>query len=144
MCGKCIEVKGPKGSVVVKVLDKCPECKKGAVDLSKSAFEKIADVSAGRVPSSWVEVPCSGGSNDASNNSSKTLGNTEKKQEATNIQQPPTANAVKPSDSSKETEQKVNPENNNNNNVNNNVNGNVEASTQAIKKRLCVTKPNVY
>lgn len=52
-CGRTIKVKGPKGSVTVKVVDTCPGCGSGALDLSPAAFEKIADLSAGRVPISW-------------------------------------------------------------------------------------------
>jgi len=57
-CGACIAVTGPSGSVVVRVVDKCPECKRGDVDLSEPAFAKIAAISAGRVAVSWHEVAC--------------------------------------------------------------------------------------
>jgi expansin len=57
-CGACIEVKGPSGTVNVRVVDSCPGCKKGDVDLSKQAFEKIAALSKGRVPISWSIVAC--------------------------------------------------------------------------------------
>jgi expansin (peptidoglycan-binding protein) len=57
-CGTCVAIDGPKGSVTVRVVDQCPECKKGHLDLSKEAFEKIADVSAGRVDISWTPVRC--------------------------------------------------------------------------------------
>jgi expansin (peptidoglycan-binding protein) len=57
-CGACLNVKGPKGSVVVRVVDKCPGCSRGSVDLSRQAFAKIADLSAGRVPIEWTVVPC--------------------------------------------------------------------------------------
>ncbi|RKP08107.1 RlpA-like double-psi beta-barrel-protein domain-containing protein-containing protein [Thamnocephalis sphaerospora] len=53
VCGACIKVTGPKGTVRVKVIDKCPVCKKGDVDLSESAFLLIADKDHGRVPISW-------------------------------------------------------------------------------------------
>ena len=60
-CGKCVKVTGPKGSAVYKVMDRCEGCKSGDVDLSEGHFDKIADKSAGRVPITWVEVPCEGG-----------------------------------------------------------------------------------
>lgn len=44
---------GPKGSVRVKIVDTCPPCVKGDVDLSPAAFGKIADFAAGRVKISW-------------------------------------------------------------------------------------------
>ena len=59
-CGKCIMVTGPKGSMKFKVLDRCPVCKSGDIDMSDGHFAKVADVSAGRVPISWYETPCDG------------------------------------------------------------------------------------
>lgn len=58
VCGACIKATGPIGAVTVKIVDRCPECKKGDVDFSKQAFAKIAAVSAGRVAISWHFVPC--------------------------------------------------------------------------------------
>lgn len=55
-CGAYLFVTGPKGSVTVRIVDLCPECKAGHLDLSLQAFEKIADVSAGRVSISWQMV----------------------------------------------------------------------------------------
>ncbi|KAI9477793.1 MAG: RlpA-like double-psi beta-barrel-protein domain-containing protein-containing protein [Benjaminiella poitrasii] len=52
-CGKKIAVSGPKGTVTVKIVDTCPGCDSGSVDLSPAAFEKIADLSQGRVPVTW-------------------------------------------------------------------------------------------
>jgi expansin len=57
-CGACIEVKGERGSLVVSIEDRCPECKFGDVDLNKDAFPKIADPVKGRVPISWKIVAC--------------------------------------------------------------------------------------
>jgi len=57
-CGKCAEVKGPLGTVKVKIVDKCPVCKFGDLDLSPSAFNLIADPVQGRVPISWNFVDC--------------------------------------------------------------------------------------
>lgn len=52
-CGAILEVTGPKGTVNVQVVDSCPECAPGDVDLSPDAFAQIADLSAGRVPITW-------------------------------------------------------------------------------------------
>jgi expansin (peptidoglycan-binding protein) len=57
-CGQCVEVSGPKGKVTVRIVDQCPECKKGHLDLSREAFAKIAEMSAGRVPITWKAVAC--------------------------------------------------------------------------------------
>jgi len=53
VCGKCVQVTGPKGTVKVKIVDKCPVCKNGDIDLSPAAFDKIADEAAGRVTVTW-------------------------------------------------------------------------------------------
>lgn len=52
-CGRTITATGPNGSVTVKVVDTCPGCANGDLDLSPAAFAKIADMSAGRVPVTW-------------------------------------------------------------------------------------------
>ncbi|MGE0327662.1 MAG: expansin EXLX1 family cellulose-binding protein [Polyangiaceae bacterium] len=57
-CGSCAAIDGPSGSVTVRIVDRCPECAPGDIDLSPQAFEKIAALSAGRVAISWKYVPC--------------------------------------------------------------------------------------
>ncbi|CEP09780.1 hypothetical protein [Parasitella parasitica] len=52
-CGKSIDVKSEHGSVTLKIVDTCPGCKRGDVDMSRAAFQKIAKLSDGRVPISW-------------------------------------------------------------------------------------------
>lgn len=52
-CGEKIKVKGPKGSVIVKVVDTCPECDKNDIDLSPKAFKKIGKKSDGRIKVEW-------------------------------------------------------------------------------------------
>ena len=62
VCGMCVEVTGPKGEankIVVRIVDLCPECKTGDLDLSQEAFAKIADPVAGRVKITWQPVACS-------------------------------------------------------------------------------------
>ena len=58
VCGECVHVVGPKGEVTVRIVDLCPECQSGHLDLSQQAFAKIADVSAGRVSITWTVVAC--------------------------------------------------------------------------------------
>lgn len=58
LCGQCIAVTGPKGTVKVRIVDLCPGCSMGDVDLSKQAFSAIAALSAGRIDISWHFVPC--------------------------------------------------------------------------------------
>jgi expansin (peptidoglycan-binding protein) len=57
-CGACAHLKGPKGEVTIRVVDLCPECKHGDIDLSEEAFAKIADPVDGRVTINWQYVPC--------------------------------------------------------------------------------------
>lgn len=57
-CGACAHVVGPKGEVTIRVVDLCPGCPKGNIDLSPQAFEKIAPLASGRVPISWQYVAC--------------------------------------------------------------------------------------
>ncbi|BFU46718.1 expansin EXLX1 family cellulose-binding protein [Krasilnikovia sp. MM14-A1004] len=56
-CGSYIDVTGPKGKVRVKVFDSCPECAVGHLDLSRTAFKRIANESAGVVPITYRAVP---------------------------------------------------------------------------------------
>ncbi|KAI8365698.1 RlpA-like double-psi beta-barrel-protein domain-containing protein-containing protein [Choanephora cucurbitarum] len=53
LCGKYITVKGPKGSVRVKIVDTCPPCAKGDIDLSVGAFGKVGSYIDGRIPITW-------------------------------------------------------------------------------------------
>lgn len=57
-CGACVEVQGPNGSAVVRIVDQCPECAKGALDLSPQAFAMLSPLEAGRIPITWHEVAC--------------------------------------------------------------------------------------
>ncbi|ORY02091.1 hypothetical protein K493DRAFT_190116, partial [Basidiobolus meristosporus CBS 931.73] len=53
MCGKCVKVSGPNGSVVVKISDLCASCSSGDIDLTPTAFEHIAPKVEGRVKVVW-------------------------------------------------------------------------------------------
>lgn len=55
-CGAYVSVTGPKGTVVVRIVDLCPECKAGHLDLSQEAFAKIADLPQGLVPITWQVI----------------------------------------------------------------------------------------
>jgi expansin (peptidoglycan-binding protein) len=41
-CGTYIDVTGPRGKARVKVTDACPDCKVGHLDLSRTAYRKVA------------------------------------------------------------------------------------------------------
>lgn len=58
VCGACARVRGPLGAVDVRIVDLCPECVAGDLDLSPEAFSRIARLEDGRVPISWRIVPC--------------------------------------------------------------------------------------
>jgi expansin (peptidoglycan-binding protein) len=48
-CGAYLDVTGRRGTVRVKVVDQCPECATGHLDLSKQAFARIDDTVKGQV-----------------------------------------------------------------------------------------------
>jgi len=52
-CGGYLEVSGPGGSVRVKVVDQCPDCAAGHIDLSETAFARLAPLSAGLINVSY-------------------------------------------------------------------------------------------
>jgi expansin (peptidoglycan-binding protein) len=52
-CGAYVQVNGAKGSVIVRIVDLCPECLAGHLDLSREAFAVIDDLVKGRVPITW-------------------------------------------------------------------------------------------
>jgi len=56
VCGAYVRVTGPKGSITVRIVDLCPECLAGHLDLSQEAFGQIADLYLGRVPITWQVV----------------------------------------------------------------------------------------
>ncbi len=55
-CGTYLDVTGPKGKVRVKVIDSCPECDTGHLDLSRTAFKKIGAEVAGVIPITYKTV----------------------------------------------------------------------------------------
>jgi expansin len=55
-CGSYVELSGPDGSVTAEVIDQCPPCATGHVDLSEAAFSRIAPLSAGLVSVSYRTV----------------------------------------------------------------------------------------
>ncbi|MFL5355859.1 expansin EXLX1 family cellulose-binding protein [Archangium sp.] len=59
VCGACAEIQGPKGTLRVRIVDSCPDCTVAHhLDLSPSAFAKLADMEAGRVQVKWRFVTC--------------------------------------------------------------------------------------
>ncbi len=53
MCGAYLHIMGAKGEAVVRVVDVCPGCKAGGLDLNKPAFAKVADIGKGRDVIRW-------------------------------------------------------------------------------------------
>ncbi len=63
ICGACVRVKGPKGSVDIQIVDQCPIgtnpiCYSGHIDLNPAAFEKIGDPVDGIIPIEWSLIDC--------------------------------------------------------------------------------------
>jgi len=62
-CGSYLDVSGPAGTVRAEVVDVCPDCAAGTVDLSRAAFARIADPRTGTVAVSYqpaVDPPLPG------------------------------------------------------------------------------------
>ena len=57
-CGGCFRVKGARGEVTVRVVDRCVECEPGHLDLSDQAFAKVDDLEKGKVAVTYQAVPC--------------------------------------------------------------------------------------
>lgn len=57
-CGACVRLTGPNAEITIRIVDRCPECQPGHIDLSPDAFSKIADLSAGKVPITWQYAAC--------------------------------------------------------------------------------------
>ncbi|KAI9365673.1 RlpA-like double-psi beta-barrel-protein domain-containing protein-containing protein, partial [Pilaira anomala] len=55
MCGKDILITNPANNktVTVKIVDTCPPCTSGSVDLSPAAFSNISDLDVGRIKIDW-------------------------------------------------------------------------------------------
>lgn len=58
ICGSCATVTGPNGTINIRIVDRCPECPLGWIDLSPLAFSLIADFELGRAPITWHLRPC--------------------------------------------------------------------------------------
>ena len=56
VCGAYVHVIGLQGDITVRIVDLCPECLDGHLDLSQEAFSQIADLPLGRVPITWQVV----------------------------------------------------------------------------------------
>jgi expansin (peptidoglycan-binding protein) len=53
-CGSFLAVTGPNGNTItIEIVDRCPECAPGAIDLSAQAFAKLAAPSAGKIAIHW-------------------------------------------------------------------------------------------
>lgn len=56
-CGARVQVRSSSGTTItVRIVDECPECAVGQLDLSREAFTRLADPTLGRIPVSWTLV----------------------------------------------------------------------------------------
>ncbi|PVU87394.1 hypothetical protein BB560_006495 [Smittium megazygosporum] len=58
ICGKCATLKYKGKSVKVRIVDRCPVCKHGDIDLSPVAFQRLAPLEVGRIKISWSYSKC--------------------------------------------------------------------------------------
>ncbi|CAJ2513122.1 Uu.00g012410.m01.CDS01 [Anthostomella pinea] len=58
-CGACIEVTGPSGDpITAMIVDQCPECDAGHLDLFEDAFKKLSPSSSDPLSTSYTFVDC--------------------------------------------------------------------------------------
>ena len=57
-CGACVQIDGPDGQITVRIVDSCPGCMKGHIDLAEDAFPMLADKQLGIVDITWRYVSC--------------------------------------------------------------------------------------
>jgi expansin (peptidoglycan-binding protein) len=58
-CGACVDITGPSNNVVrVRIVDECPDCMSGQLDLHPDAFAQLAPTTQGRIPITWTFVAC--------------------------------------------------------------------------------------
>ena len=58
-CGACASISTSDGkNVVVRIVDLCPECQTGHIDLSPDAFALLGDLSLGVIQTTWHYVAC--------------------------------------------------------------------------------------
>jgi len=58
-CGACADLSGPNGTTVrVRIVDECPDCSPGQLDLHPDAFAVLAPKEQGRIQISWSFVAC--------------------------------------------------------------------------------------
>ncbi len=58
MCGACMKITGPKGTVTARVTDRCADCLPDMLELSAEAFSKIADREQGSATITYQTVAC--------------------------------------------------------------------------------------
>jgi len=60
-CGACavvISTEQPYNPIRIRVIDKCPECKHGDLDLSDKAFRALTNIQPSRKKITWALIPC--------------------------------------------------------------------------------------
>lgn len=57
-CGACLEVTAKGKTIKVMVVDKCPECEPGHLDLFENAWKALSPDSSDPMTTSWTEVEC--------------------------------------------------------------------------------------
>jgi len=60
-CGACavvVSTSNPYKPIRVRIVDRCPECVHGSLDLSDTAYKALTNSSPGRVQITWALIPC--------------------------------------------------------------------------------------
>ncbi|KAH9905382.1 RlpA-like double-psi beta-barrel-protein domain-containing protein-containing protein [Xylariomycetidae sp. FL2044] len=53
VCGKSISIQKDGKTASAQVVDKCPSCAAGSIDVSSTVFESLVDLSVGRTTVTW-------------------------------------------------------------------------------------------
>lgn len=58
-CGSCIEVAGPLGVAIIKVMDNCAQgCGTNGLDIAQNTFTQLITLSTGEYMSCWTAIEC--------------------------------------------------------------------------------------
>lgn len=57
-CGACVQVTANEKSIIAMIVDQCPECDEGHLDLFENAFSVLEPLSSGQVSTSYTFVDC--------------------------------------------------------------------------------------
>lgn len=58
LCGRRVTISGPNGVVNGTVMDRCPVCKHGDIDMRSHLFGRVGEINNGRIHVTWKFQDC--------------------------------------------------------------------------------------